>query len=209
MTAFFSRVRIRAEAGAHVLRPLASGHYGLHQLLWQLYPDNSSFLFREADLGQFLVVSTNAPDPARFKRPVFDIESKPYDPKLRPGEALTFHLRACAAVCREGKRHDIVQDARKRGDARPRLEIAQDVGTAWLARKGHAHGFELLHATVDGYEQHRAIQQSSGREVQFSTLDFSGILRVLNPSALNQALTHGIGRAKAFGAGLMLVRRVS
>lgn len=208
MSAYFSRVRIRPEAGAYALRPLAAGNYGLHQLLWQLYPDDAQFLFREADRGSFVMVSSAVPDPDRPKTRLFEVESKPYQPMLRAGDTLAFDLRACAAVCRDGRRHDIVQDARKRGDTRSRLEIAQELGGAWLARKGQAHGFDLLHATVNGYEQHQAMQQRSGREVRFSTLDFQGVLRVTDPSNMVEALTHGVGRAKAFGAGLMLVRRL-
>ncbi|MCI0724558.1 MAG: type I-E CRISPR-associated protein Cas6/Cse3/CasE [Acidobacteria bacterium] len=39
-------------------------------------------------------------------------------------------------------------------------------------------------------------------------MDFSGMLFVINPKAFAVALHKGIGPAKAFGCGLMLVRRI-
>jgi CRISPR system Cascade subunit CasE len=41
-----------------------------------------------------------------------------------------------------------------------------------------------------------------------NTIDFKGILRVINRYELVVALQNGIGPDKAFGCGLMLVRRI-
>lgn len=42
---------------------------------------------------------------------------------------------------------------------------------------------------------------------KLSILDVSGILTVENPSLFNEILLHGIGHGKAFGCGLMMVKR--
>ena len=44
--------------------------------------------------------------------------------------------------------------------------------------------------------------------MRFSTVDFSGELSVVGPAAFGEALRDGIGHAKAFGRGLLLVRRL-
>ncbi len=56
---------------------------------------------------------------------------------------------------------------------------------------------------MDDYLQH------SGQkgQMRFSTVDFSGELSVVGPAAFGGALRDGIGHAKAFGCGLLLVRR--
>jgi len=41
-----------------------------------------------------------------------------------------------------------------------------------------------------------------------STVDFQGILTVTDPELFRKALYEGLGKSKAFGCGLMLVRRV-
>ena len=81
-------------------------------------------------------------------------------------------------------------------------------GPAWLARKGASGGFEVIQTTVNAYEQRSSTQERTGHHVRFSTLDFSGILKVTDPGQMFATLTAGLGRAKAFGAGLMLVRRI-
>ena len=55
---------------------------------------------------------------------------------------------------------------------------------------------------IDGYTQHR----EKGGELRYSTLDFSGTLTVTAPDAFKVALRQGVGRAKAFGCGLLLIR---
>ncbi|MEA2080768.1 MAG: type I-E CRISPR-associated protein Cas6/Cse3/CasE [Pseudomonadota bacterium] len=47
---------------------------------------------------------------------------------------------------------------------------------------------------------------TGGKEINFSTLDYSGLLTVTDPELFKAALFQGIGPAKAFGCGLLLVR---
>ena len=49
--------------------------------------------------------------------------------------------------------------------------------------------------------------RGSGKPVQFSTVDYEGLLEVTHPGKLTETMAHGIGRAKAFGGGLLLLRR--
>ena len=61
---------------------------------------------------------------------------------------------------------------------------------------------------VEGYEQHRGKRG----ELRFSTMNFSGGLGVVDPTALRTALFSGVGHAKAhakaFGCGLLLIRPI-
>ena len=59
---------------------------------------------------------------------------------------------------------------------------------------------------VDGYETVR-IPRAGGQPAQFSVLDFEGVLEVTDPMRFLAALVNGFGRARAFGCGLMLIRR--
>jgi len=118
-------------------------------------------------------------------------------------------------------RHDVVMDAKKqllaeRGLSqwqdwkdrdKPLLyELARRSCSRWLVEQGHRRGFEVNEATlqVDGYTQHRGKDD----KLRFSSVDFAGELTVLEPTEFNKALTLGVGHAKAFGCGLLLVRRL-
>lgn len=133
---------------------------------------------------------------------------------------------------RHGKvhRHDVVMEhARKLKAMGERLAgpivVAQDAGLAWLTRQGERCGFVLPSTPVEaigpdglleersepsvrveGYRQHR-IQRRGTSPIRFSTLDFEGVLEVTEPDLFLRQVCLGFGPQKAFGCGLMLLRR--
>jgi CRISPR system Cascade subunit CasE len=92
-------------------------------------------------------------------------------------------------------------------------EVAQKHCAEWLDRVAKRNGFEVAltdeeapqhKLQVDAYEQSVAVKRL--HHIRFSTVDFSGELLVTNPPLFNLALYNGLGHAKAFGCGLLLVR---
>ena len=189
-----------------------------HRLVWALFADTSErtrdFLWREEKPGRFMALSARRPTPMPD---LFDVDATPFEPALAVGDRLQFSLRANAVVSRSGgpgqrgKRHDVVMDALhsspKEQRAAVRLETVASAGYAWLQRQGAAHGFTPHDGTaMDGYETVR-IPRDDTRPVQFGQIDFTGLLTVTDPAAFLPALAAGFGRARAFGCGLMLIRR--
>ncbi|MBE0596082.1 MAG: type I-E CRISPR-associated protein Cas6/Cse3/CasE [Desulfuromonadales bacterium] len=84
----------------------------------------------------------------------------------------------------------------------------------WLTEKGTRNGFALvrdeqkdrLKFQAEGYQWHALPKK--GKTAGFSSVDFEGELEVVDPDQLSEALFCGLGSAKGFGCGLMLVRRV-
>ncbi|WP_369600857.1 type I-E CRISPR-associated protein Cas6/Cse3/CasE [Hahella sp. SMD15-11] len=83
----------------------------------------------------------------------------------------------------------------------------------WWQDKAANHGFEvgmgksgLPALEVSGYRWHPLPEKH--RTAGFSSLDLSGEVRVRDADKFTHMLMTGIGPAKAFGCGLMLVRRV-
>lgn len=105
-------------------RLLRRDSYGMHQLLWDVYPDGQ-YLFREENSREqqgtvqnwplFYVLSHKPPSENSL---LFKVDSKPFQPKLHNGDRVSFHLRANPTVARrqEGKknsaRHDVVMDSK-------------------------------------------------------------------------------------------------
>ncbi len=105
-------------------------------------------------------------------------------------------------------------------EAKPALyELVQNKCLAWLERRAELAGFHVLSQVqhdeeqgvreekavrVDGYTQHRAER----KDIRFSTVDFIGELEITNVLAFRKALLGGMGHAKGFGCGLLLVRRI-
>jgi len=222
----FSRVRVPADRlDPEKLSAFLTGDgYALHQLLWRLFPDDPDaprdFLYRrETENGwpMFYMVS------ARMPRPVdglFAVETKPYAPRLSNGQRLSFSLRANPVVTRKDReggkrsRHDVVMDAKRRrkssGEAAPAAEVVEAAGREWLGDRAEKSGFsfDYEHVRIDAYLQHRIAKPGARKSIRFSTLDFSGILTVRDPERFIRTLSSGIGPAKAFGCGLMLVRKI-
>lgn len=226
---YFSRITLFArDSDAQQLAGLlCADAYREHQTLWRLFADDPEaqrdFLFRReaaASALRYLVVSQRRPQASAG---LWQVEPKPYEPKLAVGQRLAFALRANAVVTRadaqgKPKRHDVVMDAKTRlgykdlprAQRPPLSAVVQEAGVAWLGARAAKHGFRFNDAAVqvDGYRQFRVRKPGVKRPVCYSTLDFQGLLEVTDPAALAQALRQGIGPAKAFGCGLLLVRRV-
>ncbi|MCA3452312.1 MAG: type I-E CRISPR-associated protein Cas6/Cse3/CasE, partial [Rhodobacter sp.] len=80
-------------------------------------------------------------------------------------------------------------------------------GRLWLFGQGRRAGFVPDEdVAVDGYDQRR-LPREEGAPLRFSSLDFDGRLTVTDPDLFLRHLALGFGRAKAFGCGLMLIRR--
>jgi len=220
---FMSRITLSPLVAARDLATIAvADAYADHRLIWGFFPAEDAkrtFLFRRMEhRGRlaFLVVSPRQPVAPSS---AWIVEAKVYDPRLAKGQVLAFSLRANPVVRRrtengKQRRDDVAMDAKRRFKLeRPDEPIAmgeliQEAGASWLAARAERLGFEIDHARLrcDGYRQHRIVRR--GRKVSFSTVDFEGILRVADPGWFRRTLFQGIGPSKAFGCGLLLVRKM-
>ena len=221
---FLTRARLRRDAPvaalAGLLVPAEAGArtQAAHQLLWALFADGPDrrrdFLWREEAPGHFLALSARPPTALDD---LFELDFKPFAPALAAGDRLGFTMRANPVVSRSeglgqrGKRHDLVMDALRHvpppDRAATRLETVVFAGREWLARQGEVHGFTIDGlAGVDGYVRER-MPRADGRPIVFGRMDLTGRLTVEDPETFISALASGFGRARAFGCGLMLIRR--
>ncbi|MEN9868134.1 MAG: hypothetical protein RL748_3724 [Pseudomonadota bacterium] len=212
-----------------------NGVYDDHQWLWQFFPSSEKdaprrFIFRryEADkLPRYYVVSEQTPTAPGT---AWQVQSKLYSPTLASGNHYRFDLRANPTVThqRSGKkqRHDVVMQAKRQlldqhglskweelpDQVRPPMgQLTFKACSDWLLARAAQIGVEFIADSiqVDSYQQHREKRKSQDATLRFSSVDFSGELVVRDAALLTQALTQGIGHAKGFGCGLLLLRPVS
>lgn len=224
---YLSRARLRQDAAVKTLLPLLLGdgrsdgpQQPGHHLVWSLFADapnrRRDFLWREMGRGTFLILSARKPV---NRHGLFDVdEPKPFAPVLAAGDRLRFSLRANPVVRRRvaervrSSKHDVVMDALR---ARPggqraahRRSAVLEQGFLWLQRQGHRAGFGVRvdDLQIEGYQQHR-LGRKRASLMSYSTLEFDGVLEVRDPGALLSGIARGFGAAKAYGCGLMLIRR--
>lgn len=202
----------RAEIPWHQAR----NPYEHHRILWRLFPDHPAeprrasgeprqgFLFRIEDNRpgrpvRILVQSRSHPVPATG---VTLIASREIRPHPSSGQRLAFLLTANPV-----KTITDAQTADKPHKARETCRvplIKEEDQRNWLARK-LAGAAEI---DVVNLLPHQPIFFGRGKQAgKLVPLTFEGVLTVREPAALVDLLENGVGPAKAFGCGLMLVRR--
>lgn len=231
-----SRVRLRALRGealasiAPLLMPAdprrRPSH--AHRVLWLLFQDipdaERDFLWRDEGDGRFMLLSRRQPaDP----KGLFEVQTKPFAPELEAGDRLAFVLRANPVlrldqqetrttgkgrVTPKRKKVDVVMHALHAvpvGERAARRDsVASQATSQWLAAQGAQAGFAPVAPLVtDGYTQ-IGIERRRGHAAGFSAIDIAGQIEVTDPPAFLDKLSRGFGSAKAFGCGLMLIRRL-
>ncbi|BCL75807.1 type I-E CRISPR-associated protein Cas6/Cse3/CasE [Jeongeupia sp. HS-3] len=219
---YFSRVRVnpRGLDRQQLSAAQAGDAYRDHALVWQLFPGDASprdFAFRaeRSDDGQIVYYVVSQREPQALPG-CLAVDAKPFNPRLVEGEWLRFDLRAnpTVAIHKEGtkrsQRHDVLMHAKQGAQNAALAQAAMDAAAAkWLVSRAASWGLEIEAASVlaSSYTQHRL--GSKGRNIRFSSVDYQGMARVIDAGKLQQAMLHGVGHAKAFGCGLLLVKRIA
>lgn len=205
--------------------------YAEHSMIWKLLPDDRDatrdFLYRKDESGKlpfYYLLSRRKPE---AQLDYLSVTTAQFSPKLKTGDRLHFSLRANAVITRKPDdgsnrriRRDII-DAKvdeyraKENDSRrwpPSAQIHHEAGAEWLEKRAEKLGFVVNDLSIQNHQYHqfkKPRDNNDRNERRFTSLDFSGALQVTDPKTfLEQALFQGIGRAKAYGCGLMLVRRL-
>lgn len=224
---YFSKMTLDKEAAiSGRFRDLVTGPYQVHEVIWGLFADHPDrkrdFLYRAELTGRDPVVYLLSLREPVYQGQIWDILSKPFNPVLQKGDILSFRVRVNPVVTKtepdpERKRirhrHDIIMDAKRKlkeeNSQFSMADLVQQESVRWLSQRGENGGFSLFNDRViaGGY---RKMQFSQGRKkntISISVVDCDGVLRVTDPDLFSQMLCKGLGPAKGFGCGLMMVKR--
>ncbi|KGF01657.1 type I-E CRISPR-associated protein Cas6/Cse3/CasE [Actinomyces sp. S4-C9] len=175
------------------------------RVLWRVdYDDRATYLY---------VVSEMKPDLAVIQEQAGWPEtptavSRDYSPLVENlAKRQQFHFRLTANPVKQ----EFVRGGRGKlvGHKTPEHQIR------WLLERASQHGFKVVsQALPDGSEapavdvtrsQQLSFSKGAdrGRRVSLRVVTYEGVLEVVDPDLLRIALVGGIGRAKAYGCGLM------
>jgi CRISPR system Cascade subunit CasE len=208
-----------------------------HRLLWTVMPSDvrarfdraspvhpagSAFLWREAEAGRKFYLL--GPRPAETS-PFFDVETKPYTPAFATGDRLSFDLRVNATVSRPGapgergrsKRCDVAMDLLRKQEAdapsapglgprgKRRMAAAEAAARRWLDERAERHGFAVKAMRLSAYRAMMLPRRAAPARI--GVFDLDGVIEVADGERLLRCVLSGLGHAKAFGCGLLLLRR--
>lgn len=220
---YFSKVKI--PCGAEYFSFLKESNFGnmyhAHQLLWKLFPYNPEaerdFIFREEQEQNriyYYLVSKRKPETYS----ALEIQTKEYSPIINEGDYYSFTIRANPVVTRKredkknSSQHDVLMDAKKEAkeNGLSDEDACNHINSKtidWLQNKAEKHGFSISHekATFKQYRQHNLYKKNK-EKIHFSTVDYYGILKVKDSDVFQSSLFYGIGKKKAFGCGLLLIK---
>ncbi len=180
---------------------LSRNPYEIHRHLWRLFPgmpeDKRSFLYRvsygkDNDPLRILMQSLYEPSPTESVKGCIILRTKVFNPVLKEKDQLHFVL--CANPTKQ-----LIKE-------RCRVQLIDDKQViAWLKNKlKDAAGVE----NAEIVDKRNLYFWKDGKAGKIATITYSGQISVNDPESMRAILEQGIGRAKAFGCGLMLVRRV-
>ncbi len=226
MTLYLSRLVLNRHAPARAIMSLinpdnsdlaADAH---HKLIWTLFGDakdrDRDFLWRYDGKDRFYTLSHRPP----LGNDLFgDVACKEFAPALIVGDRLSFVLRANATRAKRAlkdakgrsKKVDVAMDAlyqtRQGERAQNRHRFAEQAATDWMKAQGGAYGFSVNTLKLYDYSVLKLGQGRRDASRQFGLLDMNGIITVTDPKAFAMKYAQGFGRAKAWGCGLMMIRR--
>jgi len=220
---YISKIRLKEAA---VFKEIFASGYALHQKVWDLFADSPDrkrdFLYRLDSIGKMPLVYAMSVRKPVDNKDIWNIEIKDYAPQIKERMKFGFTVRVNPVCKRDGKRHDVVMDAKYKmrkvtsgqDNKKTAQEIITDACRKWIEKRSEKNGFKItkqneeLVLRADGYQQTQFYKSTGSESIQYSTVDITGALEVTNERNFKKMLFFGLGPAKGFGCGLMLIRKI-
>lgn len=137
-------------------------------------------------------------------------ETKDYAPllgRIELGQKWQFRLRANPVHSVKQPSNSQAQKPTKRGKVYAHVTVQQQ--EQWLLDRAAKYGFSLQESSFRVVQQEVKKFQRQRNPVTLGIATFEGILEVEDVALFLRTLICGIGRAKAYGCGLLTITRVS
>lgn len=170
--------------------------------------------YANTDAGALRAAASTYCDPLQAKiLPTSRIDSKPMPTTWRTGQRLGFEvivrpiIRRARGSDRAGRECDAFQAEAelhpKNGMERTREDVYKD----WLQARLESNGAaELEDAKLAMFQRVRVVRKLHARPSEGPNALMRGILTVSDTEEFGRLLAHGIGRHKAYGYGMLLLR---
>lgn len=182
--------------------------YQLHATLSRLARRSERLLWRheihDGDAPAHVLIQTSAPPNWSYvkKTDSYLLEAVTRENKLlrnlQAGDRLRFQLRANPTF--------MDSKTKKRHPYAP----TKGTNSEWLANRLNNAGARTTAQEILETQNHRTHTRKHGDgydRIKLHTVDFTGLLTITDPHAFRKLIQQGIGPAKSFGHGLMLIAR--
>jgi CRISPR system Cascade subunit CasE len=181
--------------------------YDWHQAVWKAFPgrdggtrDFLTRLDRQRDGFRLLIVSPLEPTRPDWCPPE-SWRSRPIPETYFSRRQYVFQL--CANATKKVTKLSADGQPTKNGRRVPLS--SRDELVNWIRRKGDQGGFAVNEATLRTFSGGREYFEKRGIRGLHSAVEFQGVLQVMEPGKFHENFKRGIGPAKAFGFGLLVI----
>jgi CRISPR system Cascade subunit CasE len=185
--------------------------YDWHQAVWKAFPDRNgerrdflTRLDRRRDGFRLLIVSPSEPTQPEWC-PSDSWRSKPIPETYFTRRRYAFQL--CANPTKKVTKLGADGQPTKNGKRVPLRAREEFLG--WINRKGEEGGFAVDTESLRTFSRGREYFEKAGIRGLHSAVEFQGVLKVTEPAKFHETFTRGIGSAKAFGFGLLIIAPTS
>lgn len=169
----------------------------MHAYVESLFTDRKRHLFhvdRRNGRQICLILSEQKPNAAFAKFAPLSIQTKDFKPVLKSlstGQQLHFTLTANPAKSAGHHRYSLTKS---------------DDQLRWLQKRSLQNGFAIADSCIKSHKNVQ-IKHRGCKPINFGTVTYEGILQITDLNRFKQALITGIGPEKAYGMGMLLIRK--
>lgn len=192
MNFFLTQIVVdKTQAATHRL----SDAYAWHNALWKCFPEKENekrhFLFRLDELPRDMKVLMLSPDKPEILN-WGNWQTKSIPPSFLSHPVYRFQIKANPTMRR-------LKDRRRIGI------YNEERLCEWLVRKGSQNGFSVAQDSLQINGPMDETFTRKGKIGKHTWADFKGILNVTDNDAFSRGFYNGIGSAKSFGYGMLML----
>lgn len=178
-------------------------NYGWHRALWHAFPqldgESRNFLFRVDDRRfRFKVLLLSEHEPQKQPWEAQSWETKEIPPEFLSRDTYFFQMKANPTMKKT------YSNGKKRRIGLYQEKLLRD----WIFRKAEDNGFDIVQSTltIGGPIDASFWIPEEKRKGKHVSVDFKGMLKVTDQTRFQHAFEQGIGSAKAYGFGLLMLQ---
>jgi CRISPR system Cascade subunit CasE len=191
--AYLTRVTV---SKAKALEKGITDNYMWHKFLWEAYPNSGArkrdFLFRKDEIRDYFRIFLVSP--SRVSAPSWgQWQTKKISARFFEHDKYRYQLKANPTK-------------RRNSDGRRIGLFKNEYLEEWIRRKAGLAGFVIKYSVIGTPVTETFVKKNKkGKHI---TVDFGGVLEVKKRERFKQAFLEGIGTAKAFGYGLLVLQPI-
>ena len=172
--------------------------------------------YGRASAGDLQEAANTFADPQQLRAlPPSIIDSKPMPLEWQCGKRLGFELRVrpvvrkCGRSARPGAEQDVFQVQAETYPKREMPHSREKVYAGWLSGKlndGQGVSLDSSQTKLVSFQRTRSFRKLHARYVEGPDAVMRGVLTITNPDAFAQLLARGVGRHRAYGYGMLLLK---